>query len=259
MTLGFVYLSDDGACAGLDRAEPGSDLMHRFIGLPLARVAVCFGLFAPTAGAVAADDLAARLGALMGQERQALDVVTEARLSVLTAPLQAVVPQDTVDQTATVAVALVAPATLAPQPTVQPAPTGGAEWQCLTEALYFEARGESLRGMYAVAEVILNRRDSGDYPNSVCGVVNQGTGAQYACQFTYTCDGRSDVVSERGAWNVVGQVAAQMLAGAPRTLTDGATHYHTRGVSPSWARRFPQTAAIGAHLFYRQPTRTASN
>ncbi len=234
--------------------------MQGFIGLPLARVAVCFVLFSSCAGAVAADELADRLGALMGQERQALDVVPEARLSVLTAPLQVVAPQTETEQL--VQVALVAPAALvpavAPQP-VTPAPSGGAEWQCLTEALYFEARGETRQGMYAVAEVILNRRDSGDYPNSVCGVVHQGTGAQYACQFTYTCDGQSDAVRERGAWNVVGQVAAQMLGGAPRTLTGGATHYHTRGVSPSWARRFPQTAAIGAHLFYRQPTRTASN
>ena len=234
--------------------------MVGFIGLPLARAAVCFVLFSSCAGVVAADDLASRLGALMGQERQALDVVPEARLSVLTAPLQAVVPQETTE--VAVQVALVAPATVAPEvalQTISPAPTGGAEWQCLTEALYFEARGETRQGMYAVAEVILNRRDSGDYPNSVCGVVHQGTGAQYACQFTYTCDGQSDAVREQGAWNVVGQVAAQMLGGAPRTLTAGATHYHTRGVNPSWARRFPQTAAIGAHLFYRQPTRTASN
>ena len=236
--------------------------MLGFIGLPLARAAVCFVLFSSFAGTVAADDLASRLGALMGQERQALDVVPEARLSVLTAPLQTAAPQDTAEIATPVQVALVAPATVAPEvalQTVSPAPTGGAEWQCLTEALYFEARGETRQGMYAVAEVILNRRDSGNYPNSVCGVVNQGTGALYACQFTYTCDGRSDRVREQGAWNDVGQVAAQMLAGAPRTLTGGATYYHTRGVSPSWARRFQQTAAIGAHLFYRPPTRIASN
>lgn len=200
----------------------------------------------------AEDVLASRLGALMGQERQALDVVPEARLAALTAPVQAVIPDAPPAATAPAETeaALVAAA---------PAPTGGAEWQCLTEALYFEARGETLQGMFAVAEVILNRRDSGEYPRSVCGVVHQGTGARFACQFTYTCDGQSDAVSERGAWNMVGRVAALMLDGAPRNLTDGATHYHTRAVSPSWARRFPQTAAIGAHLFYRQPTRTASN
>ena len=196
--------------------------------------------------------LASRLGALLGQERQALEVVPVARLVALTAPVQAVIPNAPPAATAPAETeaALVAAA---------PAPAGGAEWQCLTEALYFEARGETLQGMFAVAEVILNRRDSGEYPRSVCGVVHQGTGARFACQFTYTCDGQSDAVSERGAWNMVGRVAALMLDGAPRNLTDGATHYHTRDVNPSWARRFPQTAAIGAHLFYRQPTRTASN
>ena len=55
------------------------------------------------------------------------------------------------------------------------------------------------------------------------------------------------------------EVARAALDGAPRTLTGGATHYHTTAVSPSWAARFPQTAQIGVHLFYRQPVRTASN
>lgn len=138
-------------------------------------------------------------------------------------------------------------------------PGGGAEWQCLTEALYFEARGETLRGVMAVAEVILNRVDSPNFPNSVCGVVHQGTQALYDCQFTYHCDGVSDAVHEQAAWNAVGRVASAMLNGAPRTLTDGATHYHTSAVNPSWARRFVPTVSIGVHQFYRQPTRTASN
>jgi len=114
-----------------------------------------------------------------------------------------------------------------------------------------EARGETVRGMFAVAEVILNRVDSRAYPNTVCGVINQGTGARYQCQFTYTCDGISDRVNEQGAWRVVGIVARTMLDGAPRELTSGATHYHTRAVSPSWSRAFPRTASIGSHHFYR--------
>jgi hypothetical protein len=71
-------------------------------------------------------------------------------------------------------------------------PRGGREWQCLTEALYFEARGEPIEGQYAVAEVILNRVDHANYPDSVCDVVNEGTGRRFACQFTYTCDGRPE-------------------------------------------------------------------
>lgn len=133
----------------------------------------------------------------------------------------------------------------------QAAPTGDAQWECLKTALYFEARGESLKGQFAVAEVILNRVDSASYPNTVCGVVNQGGGG--SCQFSYNCDGQRDVMHERGAADLSGRIARVMLDGAPRGLTAGATYFHSRAVRPSWANKFPQTAAIGAHLFYRQP------
>ena len=128
---------------------------------------------------------------------------------------------------------------------------GGAEWACLTKAIYFEARGETLAGQFAVAEVILNRVDSGLYPRSACGVVGQRGGG--GCQFSYVCDGRADRMGEGEATRTAGKIAAAMLGGAPRLLTDGATHFHTRTVRPGWAQRFPQTAVIGAHLFYRQP------
>ncbi len=135
--------------------------------------------------------------------------------------------------------------------------TGGSEWQCLSEALYFEARGETVKGQFAVAEVILNRVDSPNYPGSVCGVVNQGasSGRKYACQFSYACDGNPETIHERGAFQRVGKVARLMLEGAPRQLTEGATHYHTTAVSPRWARKFPMTAQIGVHRFYREPLR----
>jgi spore germination cell wall hydrolase CwlJ-like protein len=132
----------------------------------------------------------------------------------------------------------------------RPKPTGDEQWQCLTEALYFEARGESLDGQIAVAEVILNRVDSPLYPRTVCGVVKQRGGG--GCQFSYVCNGKSRM-RERGAADLAGRIARAMLDGAPRMLTDGATHFHTRAVKPSWSKRFARTAAIGAHLFYRQP------
>lgn len=135
--------------------------------------------------------------------------------------------------------------------TAQPAPEGDAEWQCLTEALYFEARGESLDGQIAVAEVILNRKDSGLYPGTVCGVVKQRGGG--GCQFSYVCDGRKKM-RERDAADLAGRIARAMLDGAPRLLTDGATHFHTRHVRPGWSKRFAHTTSIGAHLFYRQPS-----
>jgi spore germination cell wall hydrolase CwlJ-like protein len=132
-----------------------------------------------------------------------------------------------------------------------PAPSGDADWECLRKALYFEARGESLKGQFAVAEVILNRVDSAAYPDTVCGVVQQG--GKGGCQFSYVCDGMRDTMAEAAALDEAGRIARVMLDGAPRVLTLGATHFHTRASNPSWARRFPQTAAIGAHLFYRQP------
>lgn len=138
-----------------------------------------------------------------------------------------------------------------------PAADGDAEWECLSEALYFEARGEKLTGIFGVAEVILNRVDDRRYPNTVCGVVNQGTGERYRCQFTYTCDGHPETIREAGAYELVGKVAKLMLDGLPRTLTDGATHYHTKAVKPRWSRVFKHTTTIGTHRFYREPTRTA--
>lgn len=133
----------------------------------------------------------------------------------------------------------------------QTAPAGDAEWQCLTEALYFESRGESLHGQIAVAEVILNRVDSPLYPRTVCGVVKQRGGG--GCQFSYVCDGRADRMGDGVSRDRAGRIARAMLDGAPRLLTEGATHFHTQNVRPSWSKRFAHTASIGAHVFYRQP------
>lgn len=128
----------------------------------------------------------------------------------------------------------------------QAAPSGGDDWQCLRKAIYFEARGETIKGQFAVAEVILNRVDSRRFPGSVCSVVHQSG------QFSFLHDGHSDNMRERGAIDRAGRIARLMLDGAPRGLTAGATYFHTTGVRPSWARRFDRTAQIGAHLFYRQ-------
>ena len=133
----------------------------------------------------------------------------------------------------------------------RPRATGDAHFKCLAEALYFEARGESLKGQIAVAEVILNRVSSPKFPNTVCGVINQGTGRKYACQFTYTCDGNPETIHEPSAYARVAKVARMMLDGAPRRLSGGATYYHTTAVRPSWARKFRRTAKMGVHLFYK--------
>lgn len=141
----------------------------------------------------------------------------------------------------------------------QPEASGDEQWRCLSEALYFEARGETVKGQFAVAEVIMNRVKSSRFPGSLCGVIKQGTGRKFQCQFTYKCDGYKDIVAEHQAYARVAKVARAVIDGVDGTggLTDGATHYHTSAVRPAWARTYKQTARIGVHLFYRHNYRTA--
>ncbi len=193
------------------------------------------------AGTVAADDvMLSRLGAVMGQERAAVRSANASDYSALSDA--AARSESTSDVDFAYSRAFIS---------AQPEANGGANWECLAEALYFEARGESVRGMFAVAEVIMNRVDSARYPDSICGVVNQGTGALHRCQFSYTCDGQAEDIHEPRAWRRVGIVARLTMDGAPRNLTGGATHYHTHAVSPSWSRVFNRTASIDSHYFYR--------
>jgi len=130
---------------------------------------------------------------------------------------------------------------------------------CLTEAIYHEARGEDVYGQFAMAEVILNRVDLPNFPNSVCGVVHQNASRLNACQFSYACNGRSREMPNTGARRLANAIAQILLSGAPRELTDGATHFHTTSVRPAWAAAFHRTAQFGVHLFYREPVRLTSN
>ncbi len=135
-----------------------------------------------------------------------------------------------------------------------PQPRGNQEFTCLAEALYFEARGETLQGQRAVAEVILNRVASKRYPDTICGVVNQGTGKKHRCQFSYTCDGIPEVVNEPKAYTRGAKIARLMIDGLYESnqVTGGALFYHTTAVNPSWASAMTRTSQIGVHLFYRQ-------
>lgn len=139
-----------------------------------------------------------------------------------------------------------------------PAASGDGQWQCLAEAVYFESRGEPLAGQIAVAEVVLNRVDSPAYPATICGVTRQGAGSGRGCQFSYACDGNPDVMTSAVPKARAGKIARMLIDGRPRTVSDGATHFHATYVRPDWSRSFARTAAIGAHVFYRQPTRVAA-
>jgi len=125
--------------------------------------------------------------------------------------------------------------------------------QCLATAIYHEARGETLKGQFAVAEVIMNRVQSRNFPNSICGVVYQGVvaGRIGGCQFSFACDGRPESMPNRRAADLARRIGYVMAQGAHRGLTGGAQYFHTTAVNPSWSNRFTQTTQIGAHLFYR--------
>ena len=185
-------------------------------------------------------DLGLRIGALMGVEASSLSTLSGERLRRIGTPFTAPSRGGARHVMS------------ARQLDAMPGVRGNRQWRCMTEAIYFEARGEEIEGQYAVAEVILNRVDNKNYPAAVCEVVNQGTGRRYACQFTYTCDGIPEVVTDQRAWNRAGQIARIMMDGAPRNLTAGATHYHADYVNPRWARVYPRTARYGTHIFYRQ-------
>ena len=127
---------------------------------------------------------------------------------------------------------------------------GNKNWKCLADAIYFEARGETIEGQYAVAEVILNRAASKAYPNNICSVVKQGGLRRDRCQFSYMCDGKFEVIREPKAFARSAKIATIMLKGTPRNLTHGAMYYHSKSVSPSWSKTFHLTTTIGHHHFY---------
>jgi hypothetical protein len=124
---------------------------------------------------------------------------------------------------------------------------------CLSQAIYYEARGETQQGQVAVAEVVLNRVRSRAYPNSICGVVYQGSHLSTGCQFTFTCDGSINHRPRGRAWERAQRIASAVMLGYTRPVTNHATHYHTTAVNPVWNSGLVPTTQIGVHQFYRFP------
>jgi len=124
--------------------------------------------------------------------------------------------------------------------------------KCLAEAVYFEARGEAVRGQIAVAQVVLNRAFSGYYPTTVCGVVYQNKYRHFACQFTFACDNNPDVIREPDMWERAKKIAKAMLDGEVWLPEVGkSTHYHAYWVRPSWVSEMKKMYKFGVHTFYR--------
>lgn len=123
--------------------------------------------------------------------------------------------------------------------------------KCLTDAIYYEAANEPDAGQQAVAQVIINRMRHPTYPNSICGVIYQGSERATGCQFSYSCDGSMARIPARPAWLRAQRVAAQALAGSVYAPVGMATHYHATYVYPYWAPSLDFIGTIGAHRFYR--------
>jgi len=131
-----------------------------------------------------------------------------------------------------------------------------AEQNCLAQAMYYEARGDGMRGEEAVAEVVFNRMRDGNYPGTICGVVFEGARRGHTCQFSFACDGAAHMRKEPGAWAQAQRLAAQILDGYRQLgdVTGGATSYHADYVEPGWTD-LVQTVQIGSHKFFRRPGR----
>ncbi|MFZ1743584.1 MAG: cell wall hydrolase [Pontixanthobacter sp.] len=123
--------------------------------------------------------------------------------------------------------------------------------QCLTSAVYYEAASEAIAGQEAVAQVVLNRVAHPSYPNSVCGVVFQGSERKTGCQFSFTCDGSLNRTASAVAWARARSVAQNALSGYVYKPVGLATHYHTIWIYPYWAPSLDPIGTIGAHRFYR--------
>ena len=129
---------------------------------------------------------------------------------------------------------------------------------CLATAVYFEARSESQLGQLAVATVILNRVKASNSPSSICGVVYRGASRLNACQFSFACDGKADLVDDARAWKTAHAVTALALADdskikdGPMQILATATNYHADYVDPYWSKSLNRLTKIGRHIFYSQ-------
>ncbi|RUX04264.1 cell wall hydrolase [Mesorhizobium sp. M8A.F.Ca.ET.059.01.1.1] len=126
------------------------------------------------------------------------------------------------------------------------------EQKCLANGIYFEARGETVRGQAAVAQVILNRVRNPAYPNSICGVVYQNDSWFNRCQFSFACDGRKKRIDNPVAYKTAQDIGMAVTAGKIFIPEVGSsTHYYANYVHPGWARTMQKMTKIGLHIFYR--------
>jgi N-acetylmuramoyl-L-alanine amidase len=136
---------------------------------------------------------------------------------------------------------------------------------CLAKNMYYEARNQGTAGWMAVTAVVLNRVNDDRFPNTICGVVQQGpTRAswkdpkvripiKHRCQFSWFCDGKSDKPKDKTTYNKMLSLSDSILSNELPfyDITDGATHYHADYVMPAWAKTKTRTVEIQDHIFYK--------
>ena len=135
---------------------------------------------------------------------------------------------------------------------------------CLALNTYHEAKNQSMIGQIATAQVVMNRVEDSRYPNTVCEVVKQGPTStswkdpskripvKHRCQFSWYCDGKSDIPKNKKAWKKAQDYAYLVLNNRIQIdVTEGATHYHATYVKPAWAKTKTRTPRIESHIFYR--------
>ena len=126
------------------------------------------------------------------------------------------------------------------------------ERRCLATAIYFEARGEPVRGQVAVGQVILNRMRSPLFPQTICGVVYQGQ-MHPGCQFSFTCDGHTDNPRNDAQWALAQSIAKKIMGGELWLPEIGySTYYHANYVNPYWTGDMSKIDKIGRHIFYKR-------
>ncbi len=166
--------------------------------------------------------------------------------------LQPVSPEFALDANAKI------PLVTGPNPAAQPFSIGqsGTDAEraadCLASTIYYEAGNESLEGQMAVAQVVLNRVRHPAFPNTVCGVVFQGSERRTGCQFSYTCDGSmARRQPSASVWQKLRGIAISMLSGGVFAPVGNATHYHADYVLPYWSSSMEKVWVEGPHIFYR--------
>jgi spore germination cell wall hydrolase CwlJ-like protein len=122
-----------------------------------------------------------------------------------------------------------------------------AQIQCLATNIYFEARNQTDEGMYAVANVVINRVNNSKWPDTICGVIYD------RCQFSWNCS-KNRNIDDIEAYEKSYKIAQNAFDGNVSDNTNGSTYYHAKRVSPYWISSFKKTARIGDHIFYKDRT-----